>query len=175
MKALASISIGVLCAFATPSFATSPLRPIFPIRPIRPVPVFPVVPVLPVQPIQPVLPGGDSVEVGLIPYVGYGFRTEVVEMESRFVNHVRLRIPNQCALQVNPVAFHNERGTVRSSLVTMYNDGLYTHAIYSVNGNRGAELNEIELGLNSMFAYGPEHQCGVRVFVSSNYAIPYNQ
>jgi hypothetical protein len=154
MKALSSIALGLLCAFSTTTHAASPLRPVFP--------VIPVVPVLP----RPVL---DSVDVGVAPFVGYGFRTEFVEFRSRHVKHMRLRLPSHCAIQINPIVARGENGRAHGQLVTTYNDGAYTHFIYSVNGSRGAELNEIELGLSSPFVYNEAHGCGVRVFVSGNY------
>ncbi len=147
MKAIASLCLGLSCALAAPSFATSPALP------------------------RPVV--ADSVDVGVVPYVGIGYRTEVLSFDNRHVTHLRLRMPAQCAVQLHTIVARGDNGRVHGRLVTTYNDGLYTHYIYAVNKNRGADMSEIELGLSSPFAYSTRHQCGVRVFVSGDYAIPY--
>lgn len=115
----------------------------------------------------------DSVEVGRIPYNGNGSQMSLVEFEGRQVNHLRIRMPTHCTIQIKPIIARGEQGLAHGQLVTTYNDGNYFHFIYSVNGSAGAELNEIELGLNSPLIYSSEHPCEVRVFASGKYPHSY--
>lgn len=105
--------------------------------------------------------------VGAVPFVGAGFRTEVLEFPPRHATHIRLRVPNHCAIQIAPITVLGEPGRAVGRLVTSLNDGTYAHWVYALNNGMGQEVDTVKLGLSSAFRYFPRHQCGVRVWVST--------
>src|SRR5688500_569511 len=47
--------------------------------------------------------GNQWVDVGMAQYVGAGYRGEVVEFAPIVATDLRLRLPNQCAITINPL------------------------------------------------------------------------
>ena len=113
------------------------------------------------------------VEVGMAPFTGAGLRNENFRLNGEAVDYIRVRVPQQCALQVSNVQAIDDRGGMQVNLANAYSDGLYSYFVYSVRAGRSTPRPEqLRVGVNSAFFYTDAHRCGIRVYVAENNVFP---